>query len=781
MSLSSLYLSAAISLRLLNPHATPVDASLLCDGGAQSVRVEARDVADLGSGCSFVDALLPLKVLETSVEEGEEWQRDVGSEADCGGAAMAVPLFACKSGVATAAVEAVDGASYQWNAQGATILEGAGTHRVVVQLTDPKTATLTCVITTAECTKTALGTLSIREPLVVRELNVPTGINVDQPVTLTWSYEGSATPVTQLLTGTAFAAPVPLAGNVRSHTFTPRQTGTRTVELHASYATQVAEPPKKRRRAVGGSVIATQCPSVRTSRTMEVRGCGVKNAIITAPADIGAGESFEALVNVDDDQKVEWSVENGSFDWISHFGERAQVRAGASGILKISARIERTPSCFASTEVELPIILPAGQCAIVPTAQLALTTHDCDSATVRADFTGTPPFSGIWSDGTQFVTNSMLAIRKFSRAGTYGITRFHDSSCFGTVSGTPSIDALRTTVLLAKAGGSCGNHVLRATFAGVPPFTGRWSDGQTFTTSDFTIERTVRGGDTWSVIAHDSVCAQNGSSRAIELPPPPRVSVHGWGLCQILPNQGVTVGSVFVGGEPPYRLEWSNGLVTTGNNPHLWQQFPPTTSSVEYDLVRAFANGCEVDIESSKVSIIHRQSPVIAPRDRHNVLCVGQPHLQKLSVPPSPGAILEWSANGVGIIYRGQGQQEVEFVGNSPGWTQLSLKTTYPDHVCAFETTSKDEWYFSPPVWIDNLRFEPSTIKAGGTARLRYDHNNVAASFALHFPPDRMSDWNHTYFTVTDTHGPGTFTIRMVWTDPCSGDYEETATLTITE
>jgi hypothetical protein len=180
------------------------------------------------------------------------------------------------------------------------------------------------------------------------------------------------------------------------------------------------------------------------------------------------------------------------------------------------------------------------------------------------------------------------------------------------------------------------------------------------------------------------------------------------------------------------------------------------------------------------VSIKHRHGPVIAPQDRDNTLCVGRPHLQKLSVAPSPGAILKWSASGIGSIYRGQGQQEVEFIANAPGWTRLSVATTFPDNVCSFETTASDDWYFSLPVWIDNLRFEPSTIKAGGTARLRYDHNNVPASFALYLPPDRKSDWNHTNFTVTDTKGPGTFFIRMVWTDPCSRDYEETATLTIT-
>ncbi len=777
---ASLLLSTTVALRLLNPYPAPVDADLVCDGRAQQVRLDANGVAELPEGCTFAGALMPLTVLETSIDGADEWQRDVSSEAGCGTAAMAVPLYACASGVATASVGLSQGASYQWFAQGATILEGMGTNLVVVQLTDPKTASLTCVITNGDCTRTATGAISIREPLVVRELHVPTGINVNVPVTLTWSYEAGATPDTQMLLGDAFAEAVSLPGSARSYTFTPRQTGTRTVELLAGYGPHLVTGPKKRRRAVGGSVFATQCPSIRKSANMDVRGCGGERAVLTAPYDIGAGETFKALVNADTGQKVEWSVENGSFDSISSSGDRAQVRAGTSGTLKLIARVERSPGCFAIADTELPIILQTGQCAIVPTAQLSLTNRDCDSASVSATFTGTPPFAGTWSDGTEFRTPSKFTTHRFTKPGIYGITRFRDGSCFGTPGGTVEVEALRTSVNLQNAGGSCGTYTLRAIFGGVPPFTGHWSDGQTFTTSENVLERTVIGGGDWAVSARHASCAQLTVSKWIKLLPPPSVSVHGSGLCQILPDQGVTVGSVFTGGAPPYRLEWSNGLVTTGNDRHLWQKFPPTTSSVEYQLVRATANGCEVAIERSTVSIKHRQQPVIAPQSRFNVLCVGRPYLQKLSVAPSPGAILRWSASGVGSIYRGQGQQEVEFTAYSPGWTKLSLATTFPDNVCSFETTATDDWYFSPPVWIDNLRFEPSTIKAGGTARLRYDHNNVAASWALYLPPDRKSDWNDISYTVTDTKGPGTFFIRMVWTDPCSGNYEETATLTIT-
>ena len=123
---------------------------------------------------------------------------------------------------------------------------------------------------------------------------------------------------------------------------------------------------------------------------MDVRGCGGERAVLTVPRDVGAGETFKALVNADAGQKVEWSVENGSFDSISSSGDRAQVRAGTSGKLKLIVRVERSPGCFAIADTELPILLQAAQCAIVPTALLAVTKRDCGSAIVSATFTGTP-------------------------------------------------------------------------------------------------------------------------------------------------------------------------------------------------------------------------------------------------------------------------------------------------------------------------------------------------------------------------------------------------------
>lgn len=777
----ALSLQPDVAVRLLNPNDVAAQAVLSCEEGVRNVRLEARDIADV-EGCTDLQSLLPLIALETSFDGARDWQHAVASNAECGTVPVAVPLFACKSGVGTAYVAPVDGAAYEWTAQGATILEGGATHRVQVQLTDPKTATLTCVIRTTKCTRTATGVIAVREPIVIKDFVVPASANSGQPVTIRWSYEPGREPATQLLSGDAFPTNVTLDAAARSYTFTPGSTGSRNVELHATYARQLVLGAKPvRRRAMGGTpATASECPSARASSKMEVRGCGAAEPSMTVPFDIGAGETFEALVDVEDGQKVEWSVENGSLTPTSPFGERINVTAGATGKLRLSVRIERTPGCFASSSADLDIILPVNQCAVVPTATMTLGSQSCDRVRVTVAFTGTPPFAGEWSDGTPFRTSSRLTTYEFREAGTYGITRFRDASCFGTVQSTAAVEQLRPRAQLA-ASSTCGTHRLVATFAGVPPFSGFWSDAQPFTTSAHVLERTVTGGGTWSIRVGDAVCSALSESKVVLVSPPPRATIHGYGLCQFLPNQGVMVGIQMTNGTGPYVIEWAHGVVTTNYADYFWQSLPGTTNPVmEYQVTRARAGACEAEVFYPIARVLYRPRPVIAPMNEHNVNCVFEPQRTRLAVPPPEGAQILWSVVGVGGVIQGHDAIEMTFTSGVPGWARVAVKTTYADRFCPAEATGP-EWYFSPPVVISNVRFEPSTIKRGGTARLRFEDNKVGFSYYFEVQPDRARDWNQSTYVFTDTIGPGTFVLSMIWNDPCSGDHTGTATLTITE
>lgn len=56
---------------------------------------------------------------------------------------------------------------------------------------------------------------------------------------------------------------------------------------------------------------------------------------------------------------------------------------------------------------------------------------------------------------------------------------------------------------------------MRARFQGTPPFTGRWSDGVTFSTTSAEIERTITESSTYSIVEFaDAVCSGTASGEA---------------------------------------------------------------------------------------------------------------------------------------------------------------------------------------------------------------------------------------------------------------------------
>ena len=515
---------------------------------------------------------------------------------------ISAPAFVCRNGTATAYVAPVEGASYEWSAEGATILGATDTNRVALQITGETSGKLYCTVRTSACgAMYGSGVIQIREPIVVHELKVPPTTNANEPLTITWSYLPGREPQSQLLAGDLFPQPVTLGANQRSYTFTPRNGGSRTIELRASYERAITVTPssKKRRRSVGGAPVASECPSALATAKVEVRGCVESEPILDVPFDAAAGSTFDVAVEIEDGQKVEWSVENGSVQSVSPFYDEARIVAGTSGETKVTARVERKAGCFASASASVAIILPANQCAITPTATLSLLSHDCEKALMHVTFTGNGPFAGEWSDGTPFRSSTSTG-HFFTKPGTLTIDNFRDSSCFGTVNGATTLEQFKPAVLLENSGG-CGGTTLTATFKGVPPFTGWWSDGHPFTTSETTLSRVVQGGpysnqNRWWVGATDAACKSNMSiSRTIEVPETPRVS-YGGTFCQTSPGVGTQIGAYFYGGAGPFGLEWSDGTkVVSPSNRSVSRSVPPITgASAQYELVRAWAGSCDL-------------------------------------------------------------------------------------------------------------------------------------------------------------------------------------------
>jgi hypothetical protein len=746
--------------------------------------LDAREVRDV-DGCTSASSLLPLLAIETSIQNGAERQQFIDAAAACAVPPIYAPLFACRNGVATAYTDPVEGARYEWSAEGATILGGAGTNRVAVQIGEA-TVRLHCRVSTPECGEAnANAAIVVREPIVVQELKVPATAIANQPVTFTWAYQPGREPQSQVLTGDLFPQPVILAAAQRSYTFTPQSGGSRTVELRASYAKTIplAPPSKKRRRSVSGTVTASECPAALAIAKIDVQGCVQAEPVLDGPSDVAAGATFVVRVDIADGEKVQWSVENGTVQSVSPFYDYATFVAGTTGTMQVTARVERKPGCFATTSANIGILLPVEQCAVPPAALVTYTSHDCNLATVHATFTGHGPFAGEWSDGTEFRVDGPGTVHGFSEPGTYTIRSFRDSACFGTANSV-TLEQFKAGVDL-KHTSSCGSATLVATFKGVPPFEVMWSDGQKQTTNETALTRALQlrteYADTWWVSVSDSACKTTAYSRLIEVSPGPQLSYGGYPVCQTTPGIGTWLSGYFRNGTPPYRLEWTDGVTAaSASYSGVGRQIPPLTApSATFELARAFAGQCELDAKGLTATVLNR--PLATIRTPVSTAgCTTEPLNASLEVIPAGGATITWSAP-YGRILSGQGTPSITFTADAPATVDVTVRTDFPDTYCSQTSAKKVSFTFVQRRTIRNIRLEPATIPPGGKATISWEADGTDA-FLTAF--SRSADLHQSekccsaYFLDT-VHAAATVPISVSWYDPCAGYQQQVLTLTI--
>ncbi|HKS23488.1 MAG TPA: hypothetical protein VJZ76_11865 [Thermoanaerobaculia bacterium] len=123
--------------------------------------------------------------------------------------------------------------------------------------------------------------------------------------------------------------------------------------------------------------------------------------------------------------------------------------------------------------------------AVVPKivkATLTAPNGACGGNTIVATFVGSPPFTGTWSDGVAFQSESTQLTRTAAKAGPLSL-EFRDSSCpFTQSSNTLAVDDGTVTVSFDKSSSTaCASFVtLDADVSGgTPPFSITWSDGVT--------------------------------------------------------------------------------------------------------------------------------------------------------------------------------------------------------------------------------------------------------------------------------------------------------------
>jgi hypothetical protein len=118
---------------------------------------------------------------------------------------------------------------------------------------------------------------------------------------------------------------------------------------------------------------------------------------------------------------------------------------------------------------------------------------------------------------------------------------------------------------------SCGSASVNATFTGVPPFHGNWSDNFPFTTNNTFISRTVTSTGNYTINNFgDAIC--NGSSSGAALVPalgPTATLIGKTPTCA-----GIDTMVIEFTGKPPFYGRWSDQTEFTTNDMHYVKPIP---------------------------------------------------------------------------------------------------------------------------------------------------------------------------------------------------------------
>jgi hypothetical protein len=321
-------------------------------------------------------------------------------------------------------------------------------------------------------------------------------VQTGEAVTITWSYSGGA-PQSQTLSGSDFEQPVVVPPGATSYTYTPYKPGEKHIQLSAASACGTAVASAKyhvKRCSIVEPVLTVSASSVDPGETIqasltlpaghtarwEVRN-GTASATTGSSISIVAGApgtveidayvsrgksctvKVSATVLVEQDCPIAEpeihhpavAVANeyfwlyipslGAGETVSFDVHNAEVLYSDQHYLDLMAP--------ATGSFSVDVIVTNGTCSRTFTRTFELTpcsptatvmaagTGACDDLRVAAEFTGTAPFQGYWSDGTDFYTYENRIERTVSSSGTYTLLWFRDAFCTGTMSGSAQVGA----------------------------------------------------------------------------------------------------------------------------------------------------------------------------------------------------------------------------------------------------------------------------------------------------------------------------------------------------
>lgn len=691
-----------------------------------------------------------------------------------------VPQSACKSGTATAAIPPMEGATYAWSVEGGRIVGAADGPQITIALGDAASVTVT-VTAVAGCEVHSSATFPLHDPLVVNTTVSPA--SAGDPVIINWSYE-HGTPARQTITGSDFGLVV-LAPSARTYTYVPSSSGGKQVTIDASLTADVVPPPvpgaTSKRRAVArpAPVTASACSSVHTTTDYVVAECSQPFIQLNAPASVVTGTNFQLSVMPQPGAVTTWTIHNGTP--AAATGDSVIVTAGASGKVDFTVHLTRG-ACV--SELAGSVAITATPVCNNPTAVVSAGTVSCGEAVIKAVFTGTPPFSGTWSDGIPFATLNNGVTRTVTEAGNYGISTFRDAACAGTVSGTANIAAVRPTATIVGKLDSCvGQDSVTVHFTGTPPFTGRWSDNTSFATSDMQLVKPVIAEGTASLMYVDDATQCRATVIGyVNAHPSPKIKAVRF--CQP-PDFDNVVGleALFyeTSFKAPLTANWDDGTVSTGAGTPLYRFIRPAETKT-YTIVSARDAYCPAIPQGPQTVTIY-SSPTPDFLLGFGNACVGQTAATSLATPPPAGVTVSWYAENATIL-SGQGTSSIQYQTTAVGTAIIGCIFNFADADRCPTSTRRALGVDPEP--SATLSVFPTIIHAGQTAMITYSLNygvfysTLANSLGDTITPNGICNRNEQCTaTYTSSHGAGTSSIEVQMTGWCSNQKKVSIPLTI--
>lgn len=334
------------------------------------------------------------------------------------------------------------------------------------------------------------------ECATIESLNSYEDVQTGQVVVLEWTYSGGE-PQSQILTGKDFPEPVVVPAGQTYYNYLARTPGekhaqlsavtacgttSRTVKYHVKKCNLVMpELTTSASTIEPGQTFTASVPLEKgLTATWEVTG-GVVSSTTGGSIQITANDAEYVAVNVRVSRGncSEW---NGTIVPIvgrcsiaepqihapefaaagQYFGVYVPARAGETTTLVPHGAAE----VFYNDGVFLDMVAPAtgsfsvdvvvsngtcertftrtwtvGLCNPTATVSAGASSGSCGANVAVAEFTGTAPWQGYWSDNEYFYTDEPRIERALTTPGTYSITFVSDRYCMGTTSGSVTAGA----------------------------------------------------------------------------------------------------------------------------------------------------------------------------------------------------------------------------------------------------------------------------------------------------------------------------------------------------